>query len=68
VYETSVIEGFDSADVRHSVLRAHRRVMDAIRARDGDAAERRMARHVGAYIADVRKATPPGRTPRSKRQ
>ena len=60
VYETSDVEGFNSADVRQAVIRAHRRVMDAIRARDGDAAERRMARHVGAYVTDVQRSTPRG--------
>lgn len=58
VYEASDVEGFNSPQVRQAVIRAHRSVMDAIRARDGDAAERRMARHVGAYVADVQKSTP----------
>ncbi|HET9976801.1 MAG TPA: FCD domain-containing protein [Burkholderiaceae bacterium] len=60
VYEASDVEGFNSPQVRQAVIRAHRSVMDAIRARDGDAAERRMARHVGAYVADVQKSTPLG--------
>ena len=67
VYETSVVEGFDAPEVRQAVLLAHRRVMDAIRARDGDAAARRMARHVGAYIDGVRQAAAPrGAAPPSK--
>lgn len=49
----SDVEGFNSAEVRAAVIRAHQQVMDAIRAQDGDAAERRMARHVGAYIQDI---------------
>lgn len=57
VYVDSDIEGFNSAEVRAAVVRAHQHVMDAIRAGDGDAAERRMARHVGAYISDVRQST-----------
>lgn len=32
---------------------AHRRVMAAIEAGDGDAAERRMARHIGAYVRHI---------------
>ena len=56
VYETSIVEGFDSTAVRQAVRLAHSRVMDAIRAGDGDAAERRMARHVAAYITDVQRA------------
>ena len=54
VYVATDLEGFNSAAVRNAVIRAHRRVMDAIRARDGDAAARRMDRHVAAYISDVR--------------
>lgn len=57
VYVDSDIEGFNSAEVRLAVIRAHQHVMDAIQAGDGDAAERRMARHVGAYISDVRQST-----------
>ncbi len=57
VYLESDIEGFNSGEVRAAVVHAHRRVMDAIRAGDGEAAARRMARHVDAYIDDVRKAT-----------
>ena len=57
VYVATDLEGFNSAAVRNAVIRAHRRVMDAIRARDGDAAARRMDRHVAAYISDVRQTT-----------
>lgn len=64
VYEFSGVEGFNSPQVRDAVIRAHRRVMDAIRARDGDAAERRMARHVGAYVNDVQPSPPPERAAR----
>ncbi|MBC7707332.1 MAG: FadR family transcriptional regulator, partial [Rhodoferax sp.] len=56
VYVATDVEGFNSVKVRDAVIRAHRRVMDAIVERDGDAAERRMGRHVAAYIVDVRKA------------
>ncbi len=54
VYLATDLEGFNSVTVRNAVIRAHQRVMDAIEARDGDAAERRMGRHVAAYISDVR--------------
>lgn len=54
VYVATDLDGFNSVDVRNSVIQAHRRVMDAIVARDGDAAARRMDRHVGAYISDVK--------------
>lgn len=59
VYEAGAFEGFDTPAVRRAVLLAHGRVMDAIRARDGDAAARRMARHVGAYVDGVQQAPPP---------
>ncbi len=54
VYVATDLEGFNSVTVRNAVIRAHRRVMDAIEAGDGDAAARRMARHVEAYVNDVR--------------
>ena len=57
VYVATDVEGFNSIDVRNAVIQAHRKVMDAILARDGDAAARRMERHVGAYIADVKRST-----------
>ena len=53
VYAATDLDGFNSIDVRNAVIRSHRRVMDAIEARDGDAAARRMDRHVAAYISDV---------------
>jgi GntR family transcriptional regulator, transcriptional repressor for pyruvate dehydrogenase complex len=59
VYVDSDVEGFNSAEVRAAVIRAHQQVMDAIRAQDGDAAERRMARHVGAYIQDIQQTPNP---------
>ena len=54
VYADADLDGFNSVAVRNAVIHAHRRVMDAIKARDGDAAARRMERHVEAYINDVR--------------
>jgi DNA-binding FadR family transcriptional regulator len=36
---------------RLALIKAHRRVVEAIQARDGDAAERRMLRHLRAYEA-----------------
>jgi len=47
-------QGLNSPDVRRAVVRAHGRVLAAIAARDGDAAFRRMQRHVGAYTALVK--------------
>ena len=53
VYVATDLEGFNSVEVRNAVIRAHRRVMDAIVERNGDAAGRRMHRHVAAYVNDV---------------
>lgn len=53
VYAATDLEGFNSPDGRNTVIRAHRRVIDAIKAGDGDAAARRMRRHVNAYVSDV---------------
>ena len=62
VYEATDLEDFNSPKVRKAVIRAHRGVMDAIRDRDADAAERRIARHVAAYVAEVQKKSTPRST------
>lgn len=48
VHKASSIENFADHDVRSVVIKAHRRIVDAIAARDADAAARRMARHLRA--------------------
>jgi GntR family transcriptional repressor for pyruvate dehydrogenase complex len=63
MYEATDLEGFNSPEVRNAAIQAHRRVMAALRAGDGDAAARRMERHIGAYITDVKKATRAARGP-----
>lgn len=65
-------QALNSAEVRREVVRAHARVLDAIKAQDAEAAFRRMQRHVGAYTATVKlladKATAGSRkSTRSKR-
>jgi GntR family transcriptional repressor for pyruvate dehydrogenase complex len=57
VYLETDLEGFNSVKVRNAVIQAHEKVMEAIRARDGDAAARRMGRHVDAYIEAVKTST-----------
>jgi DNA-binding FadR family transcriptional regulator len=57
VYEATDLEGFNAPEMRNAAIQAHRRVMAAIRAGDGDAAARRMDRHIDAYVTDVKKAT-----------
>ena len=48
IYKASAIENFATEDIRRVVIKAHRRILDAIVAGDGGAAERRMARHLAA--------------------
>lgn len=55
LYAATDLRGFNSPEVRRAVNVAHSRVMDALRARDADAAFRRMGRHVGAYHESVAK-------------
>jgi len=59
-------QSLNSIEVRREVVRAHGRVLAAIAARDGDAAFRRMQRHVGAYASLVK--TLGVDAPRKKRQ
>jgi GntR family transcriptional regulator, transcriptional repressor for pyruvate dehydrogenase complex len=54
VYKASAIENFATADVRKVVIKAHQRILDAIVAKDAEAASRRMARHLAALTAAVR--------------
>jgi DNA-binding FadR family transcriptional regulator len=54
VYKASAIQDFATADVRTVVLKAHRRIFSAIEVRDGEAARRRMARHLAALTAQMR--------------
>jgi len=53
IYAATDIEDFNPPEIRRVVVRAHQRVMDAIRDHDADAAKRRMARHVGAYAEEL---------------
>ena len=54
VYKASAIENFASDDVRSVVLKAHRRIVDAIVQGDAEAAGRRMARHLAALTQQMR--------------
>ena len=54
VYKASAIENFATEDVRKVVLKAHRRILDAIVAKDADASRRRMARHLAALTAAIK--------------
>ena len=54
VYKASAIENFATEEVRRVVIKAHRRILDAIVAKDADAARRRMARHLAALSEEVK--------------
>ena len=54
----SNVENFVSASVREAVIRAHAGIEAAIRAKDADAAQRRMIRHVKSYRAQVAPVAP----------
>jgi DNA-binding FadR family transcriptional regulator len=57
IHRASAIPEFANEEVRAVVLKAHRRVLAAIVARDEDAARRRMARHMAA-LSDWVKVLP----------
>jgi DNA-binding FadR family transcriptional regulator len=51
VVASTVLDEYDMPDLRREVVRVHGRIIDAIAAGDGDAAFRRMERHVKATRA-----------------
>ena len=53
IYASTDNQGFVDDDVRQTTLKAHRAVTKAIRAKDPDAAGRRMSRHVHTYAEAV---------------
>jgi GntR family transcriptional regulator, transcriptional repressor for pyruvate dehydrogenase complex len=53
LYASTDNQGFVDDEVRRTALRAHRAVTKAIRAKDPDAAGRRMSRHVHSYAEAV---------------
>ena len=54
IFKASAIENFATEEVRTQVIKAHRRILDAIVERDADAASRRMARHLAALTKQMR--------------
>jgi DNA-binding FadR family transcriptional regulator len=67
VHAATAEDNFNSDEVQQDTLRAHARILDAILARDADAAERRMRRHVDAYVTLVDESRPrPSRQIRRK--
>lgn len=58
VYQATSLQEFSPPEVRRAVARAHQSVVQAIEDGDGDAAWRRMSRHVGAYVSRVKTVDP----------
>jgi len=59
VHAATESRSLNSADLRREVVRVHERVLAAIAAQDGDAAFRRMQRHLGTYSALAKKIAEP---------
>jgi DNA-binding FadR family transcriptional regulator len=57
IHEATESEAFDSPEVRRATLKIHRSILEAIAARDPEAARRRMARHVAAARAVAMRMT-----------
>jgi len=58
VYQATDLHELSPPAIRSTVAQAHEAVMAAIEAGDPDAAQRRMSRHVGAYVQRVRTVNP----------
>ena len=58
IFKGSAIKDFATEDVRKVVIKAHRRILDAIIKQDPEAASRRMARHLSALTKQVQAFTP----------
>jgi DNA-binding FadR family transcriptional regulator len=53
IYAATDLEQFMDAEIREVTARAHAKITEAIRERDGEAAKRRMARHVCGFAHAV---------------
>lgn len=51
VYKATAIENFATEEVRKTVIKAHRRILEGIKGKDPDLARTRMARHLAAVTA-----------------
>jgi DNA-binding FadR family transcriptional regulator len=68
VHAATESRSLNSVELRREVVRVHERVLAAIAAQDGDAAFRRMQRHLGTYSALAKKiAEPQLRMPRQSK-
>lgn len=66
VHAATEVDNFNSDEVRRATLHAHHRIIEAIVARDAEAAGRRMARHVDAYVALIGEKAPARKTGKRK--
>lgn len=60
IHQSTRIEHIAEKAVRAQVLKAHKRILQAIRQGDPEAARRRMARHVTAYSEQIEQQAGPG--------
>jgi DNA-binding FadR family transcriptional regulator len=58
IHKASAIEDFASDEIRAAVIKAHRRILDAIVAKDGETASRRMTRHLQALTQQMKAFAP----------
>ena len=54
VYKATAMENFATPEVRTTVVKTHRRILDAIAKKDAEVARQRMARHLAAVTAAFR--------------
>lgn len=59
MHDATAVENFASAQVRQGSFADHKRITRAIAARDGEAAFRRMERHIRAYIVQIEASQAP---------
>lgn len=58
LFRYTLMDVFGSDEVQAATIQSHTRIMEALRGQDGPAAERRMARHMQAYVRVVRDMPP----------
>jgi DNA-binding FadR family transcriptional regulator len=58
IHKASALEDFASDEIRAAVIKAHRRILDAIVAKDGETASRRMTRHLQALTQQMKAFAP----------
>jgi DNA-binding FadR family transcriptional regulator len=59
IHDATAVDNFASLDIRRQSLADHRKILRAIKAGDGDAAFRRMERHIKGYMMQIASNAPP---------